>query len=89
MTLPLTESLRSFIVETFLFGEDDPQLGVEASFLENGIVDSTGVLELVEFVESEFSIRVTDDELIPENFDSIQKLVAYVTRKRPHVQQRT
>lgn len=87
MTTSETQKLRQFIVDTFLFGADDASLGLEDSFLENGIVDSTGVLELVEFVETEYSIKVEDDELIPENFDSIQRLVNYIDRKTQRVSQ--
>jgi acyl carrier protein len=74
------EKIREFVIENFLFGADD---GVEddTSFLENGIVDSTGILELVTFLEEEFEISVEDEELIPENLDSINNVVAYLQRK--------
>ncbi len=72
--------VRSFVIENFLFGEE-ANLSEEASFLEEGIVDSTGILELVEFLEKEFSIRVADDELIPENLDSIVRVESYLMRK--------
>ncbi len=73
--------IREFIVETFLFGADDAQLEDGESLLESGIVDSTGVLELVAFLESEFGFEVKDEELVPENLDSIDKLARYVERK--------
>ena len=74
------EKVRAFIVENFLFGSDD---GLEdgTSFLDEGIIDSTGVLELVDFLEATFSISVDDEELIPENLDSIENLVNYLERK--------
>ncbi len=72
--------IREFIVENFLFGSDDG-LKDDASFLEEGIIDSTGVLELVNFLEEEFSITIDDEELIPENLDSIDNAVAYLERK--------
>jgi len=59
------EAVRSFIIENFLFG-DDAQLTEDTSFLEDGIVDSTGILELVAFLEETYDITVEDDELIPE-----------------------
>jgi acyl carrier protein len=72
--------IRQFIVENFLFGEDG-NLKEETSFLESGIIDSTGILELVSFLEEKFSISVADEELVPENLDSIANVVAYLTRK--------
>jgi acyl carrier protein len=73
--------VRRFIIENFLFGEGGDALADEQSFLESGILDSTGVLELVEFVEGQFSIRVEDDELVPENLDSIERLTRFVELK--------
>ncbi len=75
------QKIKDFIIETFLFGSNDNSLGDEDSFLETGIIDSTGVLELVSFVEEEFEIEVRDEELVPENFDSLNKLAEYVGRK--------
>ena len=73
--------VRQFIIENFLFGSDE-DLKEDSSFLEEGIIDSTGVLELVKFLEEEFSITVDDEELIPENLDSINKVKAYLERKK-------
>lgn len=70
-------------MENFLFGEDDG-LGPDDSFLERGIIDSTGVLELVGFLERRFGIRVEDHELLPANLDSIRGLVRFIERKRPN-----
>ncbi len=64
-----------------MFGANEQNFGDEDSFMETGIIDSTGVLELVSFVEERFDITVQDDELIPENLDSASKLARYVTRK--------
>lgn len=77
--------LRRFIGENFMFQEDPESLSDDASFLETGIIDSTGVLELVCFLESTFGIEVADEEMLPENLDSVRAVTAYVTRKtRPH-----
>jgi len=73
--------IRQFIVENFLFGEDG-NLEDATSFLESGIIDSTGILELVSFMEEKFGISVADDELVPENLDSIANVAAYLGRKR-------
>ncbi len=73
--------IRAFVIENFLYGQDDHTLTDEVSFLEKGIIDSTGVLELVSFVEEKFGFAVTDDEIIPDNFDSIGKLADFVAKK--------
>ena len=72
--------IREFISENFLFGEANG-LKDDTSFLEEGIIDSTGVLELVNFLEEEFSITVDDEELIPENLDSINNVTAFLVGK--------
>ncbi|MCP4690341.1 MAG: acyl carrier protein [Desulfobacterales bacterium] len=74
------EEIKNFIVENFLFG-DDSGLADDTSFLEEGIIDSTGVLELVTFLEEEFLIEVEDEELTPENLGSINHVAAYLARK--------
>ena len=73
-------AIRTFIIENFLFGEDN-NLKEETSFLESGIIDSTGILELVSYLEETFGISVEDEELIPENLDSIANVVTYMSRK--------
>ena len=74
------QRIRKFIIENFLFEEDD-SLKEDTSFLESGIIDSTGILELVMFIEETYGINVEDDEIVPENLDSISNVVAYVNRK--------
>lgn len=74
--------IRAFIFENFLFDADEESLQNDSSFLEQGIIDSTGVLELVDWLEEEFSITVEDDELIPENLDSVILLSAYIDKKK-------
>lgn len=76
-----TKKIRTFILENVLIGEEESALDNNDSFLEKGIIDSTGILELVSFLESEFSIEVKDDELVPDNFDSISKLTVYIDGK--------
>jgi acyl carrier protein len=71
------DKIRKFISETF-FVEDFKD---EDSFLKNGIVDSTGMIELVTFLENEFQFKIADDELIPENLDSVRNVCAFVERK--------
>lgn len=73
--------IRDYIVENFLFGDAEPLADDSMSLLDNGIIDSTGVMELVAFLEGDYGLSIADDELVPENFDSIENLVAFVTRK--------
>ena len=69
-----------FIVEHFLFGNKHDLEG-DSSLLENGIIDSTGALELTEFLEERFNIKIEDEEFIPENLDSINNICAFVDSK--------
>ena len=78
----IKSEIRKYIIENFLYGNDDNTLNDDVSFLENGIIDSTGVLELVSFVQETFGIKVKDDELIPNNFDSLGKLEAFIINKQ-------
>ena len=74
-------AVRRFIGENFLFRDDGDAITHEASLLDAGIIDSTGVLELVSFLETTFGIEVQDDEMLPENLDSIRAITSYVSRK--------
>jgi acyl carrier protein len=78
--MELNAIIHQFIIENFLFEEDD-NLKEDTSFLESGIIDSTGILELVAFLEETFGIAVEDEELIPENLDSIANIVTYLNKK--------
>src|SRR5437867_13019302 len=80
MQAQIEQRLRTFIVENFFFGQTTP-LGVNDSFLEKGIIDSTGILELVTYVEETYGIQVASEELAPENFDSISRLSKFVRHK--------
>ena len=76
----IRNKIRTFMVEYFLFGKDEG-LKDDTLYLDEGIIDSTGILELVSFLEEEFSITVEDDELLPENLESINNVVAFLKRK--------
>jgi len=80
--MPYTDRIKSFILETFLFTDDPSVINDRESLLDRGVIDSTGVLELVMFLEEEFAISVRDDELIPDNLDSIERVNAFVKRKK-------
>ena len=74
-------AVRRFISENFLFRDDGDAITHDQSLLDAGIIDSTGVLELVCFLETTFGIEVQDDEMLPENLDSIRAIANYVGRK--------
>jgi acyl carrier protein len=82
MQSDISASVRKFINDNFLFREGLEAIADDASFLDAGIIDSTGVLELVSYLEDTWGITVADDEMLPENFDSIRGIVAYLQRKR-------
>jgi acyl carrier protein len=81
LVVQIEPQILQYLAENFLFSDNGYELEDEASFLEEGIVDSTGVLELVMFVEETFGITVQDEEIVPQNFDSVAQLAAYVRRK--------
>ena len=76
----MEQELRKFVVDNYLFGRD-LDFSDDDSFLEKGIIDSTGVLELVSHLEKTYGIQVADDELLPENLDSISRLIRFLDRK--------
>lgn len=80
MSNDVINNVRTFIVNNFLFGEDG-QLQDDTSFLESGIIDSTGILELVTYIEENYEIQIQDDELVPENLDSLQNVAAFIDKK--------
>ena len=80
--MAIAEQIHSYIVENFLLG-DEGELTPSDSLLESGVLDSTGVLELVEFLEETFGIEVANEDLVPENLDSVNNVAAFVARKLP------
>jgi len=78
----LRAKLRRFIEDTFLMGTLTETLADDASFLEHHVLDSTGFLELITFLEETYAIKVDDQEMVPENLDSVDSLVAFMVRKR-------
>ena len=74
----MEDQIRRFISDTFFVDN----FAADASFLKHGIIDSTGVLELVAFLEETFAIKVEDTDLVPENLDSIAQVIAFVQRKK-------
>ena len=80
--MSVESKLRGHILENFLFTDDDAALANSESFMDKGIVDSMGIMEVILFLEEEFGLTVADDEMVPENLDSIDNLVGFVRRKR-------
>lgn len=79
--LTVDARIEDFILSSFLFGDAERMPSRTESLLETGVIDSTGVLELIEFLESEFGLQVLDDESVPENLDSIDNLARFVATK--------
>ncbi len=79
--IDLRREIRQFIIEVFAFGDESVLTSDDASLLESHVLDSTDVLELIVFLESRFGIKVEDEEVVPENFDAVNKLHAFATRK--------
>lgn len=80
--MPTKQALRTFILENYLFTDDQSALSDADSFLEKGVLDSTGIMEVIFFIEEQFGIKVGDEEMIPQNLDSINNLVTFVERKK-------
>jgi acyl carrier protein len=80
MAMSVENKIRGYIAENFLFG-DTAELGADESFLDKGIIDSTGILEIVMYLEEEFGVKVADNEMLPENLDSIGNIVRFIESK--------
>lgn len=80
--MDIREKIRNYILQNFLFTDDESALTDGDSFLAGGIIDSTGVLEIIYFIEETFGMCVNEDEMLPENLDSVSNLVAFVSRKQ-------
>jgi len=77
----LNDELRTFITESIMYGHLGEPLTDDMSFLEAGVIDSTGVLELITYIEGRFGFTMADEDMIPENLDSINGLIRYIRRK--------
>ena len=74
----IQERVRSFIVENLLLGEEEDGFSNSQSFLDSGLIDSTGILEIIGFLEEQFEITIEDDEMVPGNLDSVERIVAFL-----------
>lgn len=80
--MSVEQKVRGYIAENFLFASDAGELPNDGSFLDMGIIDSTGVLEIIFFIEEEFGIKVQDHEMLPENLDSVNNIVRFVEARQ-------
>lgn len=82
MAMNMKKTIRQYILGNLLFTEDESTLQDNDSFLDQGIIDSTGVLEIILFIEETFDIKVNDDEMLPANLDSVDNLTDFINRKQ-------
>lgn len=75
------QKIRKYVLDNYLFTDDESALGDDDSFLEKGIIDSTGILEIIYFLEDEFGVAMSDEEMTPENLDSVTRIADFVERK--------
>lgn len=80
--MAVEEKVRDYILENFLFSDDKSLIAYDDSFLEKGILDSTGILEVIHYLEDEFGIQIEDDEMIPENLDSVNNIKTFLSKKK-------
>ena len=79
--MSVEQKVRDYILDNYLFTDDQSALSNEDSFLDKGIIDSTGIMEVIFFLEEEFGVQVDDEDMVPENLDSVKNIVAYIERK--------
>ncbi len=77
----IKQVVREFIVENFLFGDDSVNFSEEESLMDRGLIDSTGILELITFLEEKYNIKVDNDEIYPENLDSLNNIEHFMKDK--------
>jgi acyl carrier protein len=82
MTDETRSAIRAFIVENFLFGDESHPLPADQSLIDNDLVDSTGILELVGFIEERFAVSIADADIVPANLDSIDRIAGFIARKQ-------
>ncbi|MDH5325885.1 MAG: acyl carrier protein [Gammaproteobacteria bacterium] len=76
------QKIRDYVLDNYLFTDDQNALKNDESFLDKGIIDSTGIMEVILFLEEEFGIEVEDEEMVPENLDSVNNIVKYIQSKQ-------
>ncbi|RLJ20229.1 acyl carrier protein [bacterium endosymbiont of Escarpia laminata] len=79
--MAVREEIRSYVLDNYLFTDDQSKLEDDNSFLETGILDSNGVMEIIFFLEDEYGVSISQEEMIPENLDSVSRIVKFVESK--------
>lgn len=80
--MSLEEKIRTYVLGNYLFTDDQSELANDDSFMDIGIIDSTGILEMIMYIEEEFGVKVNDDEMIPENLDSVNNIMKFIQEKQ-------
>ncbi|MBL8262492.1 MAG: acyl carrier protein [Xanthomonadaceae bacterium] len=75
------QTIKRYILKNFLFSDDDSAIGDQDSLVRGGVLDSTGIYELILFVEEEFKLSIAPEEMVPENFDTLESMDAFIQRK--------
>jgi acyl carrier protein len=76
------KEIREYVIESFMLGDEEEELSDSESFLESGLIDSTGILEVIAFLEETYEITIDDEEMIPENLDSVERVARFVMSKK-------
>ncbi len=76
------KEVREYVIENFLLGDEDEAFSDSESFLESGLIDSTGILEVISFLEETYRIEIADEEMIPDNLDSVERVARFVVSKK-------
>ena len=78
----ILKEVREYIIENFLLGDEEDELSDSDSFLESGLIDSTGILEVIAFLEETYDVEIADEEMIPENLDSVERVARFIASKK-------
>lgn len=76
------KQIREYVIENFVLGDEEEEFSDDQSFLDTGLIDSTGILEVISFLEDDYEIRIEDEEMIPDNLDSVEKIARFVHGKQ-------
>ena len=78
----IQKQVRNFVVENLLLGEEENEFLDSQSFLDSGLIDSTGILEIIGFLEERYAITIADEEMVPENLDSVERIVSFLQTRQ-------
>ena len=78
----IQKQVREYVIENFVLGDEEDTFSDNQSFLDTGLIDSTGILEVIGYLEDEYEITIEDDEMVPENLDSVDRIARFVHTKQ-------